>query len=89
VACKTVASAGRADATVQKLELQLPRRYASLALSCRSDANVRLACRIVMHTDIAKAAGVRVRIVRLPVALVTVRIGCTTTGTKFACRLQN
>ena len=88
VACTTVASVGPADATVQKLELQLPRRYASLAMRCRSDAKPRVACRILGHTSVA-ATGMRVRIVRLPDSFVTLRIGCATTGTKFACTLVN
>lgn len=87
VACKTVASAGQADAQTQKLELQLPRSYAKALLTCTADAKTRLACRITSRT-LSGATGVRVAIVRLPNPFTTVRLACGTAKSKFACKLQ-
>ena len=87
-ACKTVQAVGAADAPVQKLELQLPRRYASVKLTCRVDAKSQIACRVASRT-VASATGVRVVVIRLPETFATVRIACATTRAKFACSLQN
>ena len=86
--CKTVASAGPVDASVHKLELQLPRRYAAVTLSCRAGAKTELACRIVKRTS-TSATGVRVVVLRLPQNFASVRIACGRTASKFACRVKN
>lgn len=86
--CKTVASAGPADASVHKLELQLPRRYASVTLACKADAKTEIACRIVKRAS-TSGTGVRVVVLRLPQSFASVRIACGRRASKFACRLKN
>jgi len=87
IACKTVASVGPANADVQKLEVQLPRRYAKVVLTCRSDAKPSVTCRISSR-KMTTATGVRVAVLRLPVSFATVRIACGTVKAKFGCKLQ-
>ena len=64
VACKTVASAGAANAPVQKLELQLPRAYVALKMLCQLKPGSAIACRITSRTR-TSATGVRVMVLRL------------------------
>ena len=85
VVCETVASAGPADASVHKLELQLPRRYASVTLACKADAKTEIACRIVKRAS-TSGTGVRVVVLRLPQSFALVRIACGRRASKFACR---
>ena len=87
VACKTVASAGQADAHTQKLELQLPRRYAEAGLTCRTDAKTRVSCRITSRT-LVTATGVHTAVVRLPNAFTAIRLACGTVKSKFGCKLR-
>jgi hypothetical protein len=82
-----VATAGSADAQVQKLELRLPRRYAKVALTCRSDAKARVACRITSRT-VTAATGARIVVLKLPSPFTAVRIACGTFKTTFGCKLQ-
>ena len=86
-ACKTVASVGTADADTRKLELVLPKRYSALTLACKTPTGVDVTCRVSSRTS-TNASGQRVSVVKLPQAA-SVRIGCATGKTAFACRIKN
>jgi hypothetical protein len=88
VACKTVASAGAANAPVQKLELQLPRAYVALKMLCQLKPGSAIACRITSRTR-TSATGVRVMVLRLPTGSASARIACSTKSAKFACKIGN
>ncbi len=85
VACKTVASAGAANAPVRKLELQLPRAYVALRMLCQLKPGAAIACRITSRTSTG-ATGVRVMVLRLPGAA-TAHVTCSTKSAKFACKI--
>jgi hypothetical protein len=84
--CTTSAYAGPVDASTRKLELQLPRRYPKLALSCQVKTGVDITCRVTSRT-ITRASGMRVVVLRLPSGAGAVRIACATT-TRFACKIR-
>ena len=86
--CKTLGSVGQADSTTRKLELVLPQRYSALALVCTAKSGVDVACRVSSRTSI-NASGIRVSVVKLPNTSSSVRIGCATGKTAFACRIKN
>jgi hypothetical protein len=86
-ACKTDGSVGTADSDTRKLELVLPKRYAALTLLCNVQSGVDVTCRVSSRTS-TKASGVRTSVVKLP-QTTSVRIGCATGKTAFACRIKN
>ena len=86
-ACKTVATVGAANADTRKLELVLPKRYASLTLACKTQTGIDVSCRVSSRTS-TSASGLRVSVLKLPQAA-SVRIGCATGKTAFACRIKN
>jgi hypothetical protein len=87
-ACKTVAVAGPANAAVRKLELVLPRRYVALTLLCRTKTGVDITCRVSARTS-TTVAGLRVYVLKLPDRSGSLRIGCATGKSAFACKLRN
>ncbi|HEX3455427.1 MAG TPA: hypothetical protein VHS03_12440 [Gaiellaceae bacterium] len=86
-ACKTVATVGTADANTRKLELVLPKRYSALTLICKAQSGVDIACRVSSRTS-TKASGLRTSVLTLP-RTASVRIGCATGKSAFACRIKN
>ncbi|HST26089.1 MAG TPA: hypothetical protein VLJ76_08855 [Gaiellaceae bacterium] len=86
-ACKTVATVGTANADTRKLELVLPKRYPALTLTCKLQSGVEIACRVSSRTS-TNATGLHVSVLKLPKAS-SVRIGCATSKSAFACRIKN
>jgi len=84
-ACTMNGSAGPVDASVRRLELQLPRRYPKLTLLCQAKSAVEITCKVTSRT-ITRATGTRVVVLKLPNRTGAVRIACATTS-KFACKV--
>jgi hypothetical protein len=87
-ACKTLGSVGQANSDTRKLELVLPKRYSALTLLCTTRTGIDVACRVSRRTS-TNASGLRVSVLRLPSSSSSVRIGCATGKTAFACRIKN
>ena len=86
-ACKTEGSVGTAVADTRKLQLVLPKRYTALTLTCKTPSGVDVTCRVSSRTS-TRAAGHRVSVLTLPQTS-SVRIGCATVKSAFACRIKN
>ena len=84
-ACTVNGSAGPVDASVRRLELQLPRRYPKLTMLCQAKSATEIACRVMSRT-ITRATGIHVVVLKLPNRTGAVHIACATT-TKFACKI--
>ena len=86
--CRTTGVSGSANAPVRKLALRLPRRFATIELTCRSEQAAQISCRIVSKTTKA-AVGTRTVVLRLPDHFAAVRISCATSSRSgFVCRLR-
>ncbi len=85
-ACKTVATVGPANAATRNLKLVLPKRYSKLTLACKTPTGVDVTCRVSSRTS-TNASGQRVSVVKLP-QTASVRIGCATGKSAFACRIK-
>lgn len=86
-ACKTVATVGTANAGTRKLELVLPKTYPALTLLCKVHSGTDVACRVSSRTR-TNASGRHVSVLKLP-QTASVRIGCATSKSAFACRIKN
>lgn len=65
----------------------LPKRYSALTLRRKVRSGVDIACRVSARTS-TNASGLRTSVLKLPQAA-SVRIGCATGKSAFACRVKS